>query len=536
MWGVGRGGPGIEIDTFKPSSSYRGGGSGGGYSGYGEYGGCALVEALRKEDSYYSGPSAAQIEANSLNKKGIEYSDKGDWDNAIEYFKEAVAYTPNNSVIQDNLRKAKGAKANDKGIEYFEKGDWNNAIKHYEEALGYDPDNSIIKGNLEWAEREAESEKKQQAEAEGRRQKMKEAVAKTSRMLDDLAAELAHSTRSSSLTFQGPPLLFDKGTKDSAPVDLRFMGLDEPMEVYPERAKEVLKEQEEFEKMNAKWLENQQKLIQEAVESNRKWYKELMASVKDRSVPLPPLPETLSDLQPGDKLLIAPEKGEPISNIIAVGDPLVTGIPPYTGDPVRDSITAANTAEYLGTATLINPNKLMEVTEKLVTGRPFEEESEKRPAVSHELIFLKSVNGKLLFLDHTSEGSRILDEKEYLRKYGHRDAYVARPLTHVDGEKLWEAAKREALEGKSDFGLFGGNMVCSEKMAFVLSQASDLPKQSRFGPIDETPGDPLDKKTLGKYHVVSPVEQRVAGATPQLSPQSAPAEEKKGLQFFTNIK
>ena len=41
---------------------------------------------------------------------------------------------------------------------------------------------------------------------------------------------------------------------------------------------------------------------------------------------------------------------------------------------------------------------------------------------------------------HTGEGSRILNQEEYVRKYGEREFYVARPQAKVDGRELWGAA------------------------------------------------------------------------------------------------
>jgi len=65
---------------------------------------------------------------------------------------------------------------------------------------------------------------------------------------------------------------------------------------------------------------------------------------------------------------------------------------------------------------------------------------------------LKEVNGKKLFLDHTSErGSHIIDEDEFLRTYGERGVLVASPRTAVaqpvreaEAAGIWEAAKELA--------------------------------------------------------------------------------------------
>lgn len=45
--------------------------------------------------------------------------------------------------------------ANDKGVEYYNRGDWQNAAKYFREALGYSPDDPDIRANLGKAEQKA---------------------------------------------------------------------------------------------------------------------------------------------------------------------------------------------------------------------------------------------------------------------------------------------------------------------------------------------------------------------------------------------
>lgn len=232
--------------------------------------------------------------------------------------------------------------------------------------------------------------------------------------------------------------------------------------------KEVLKEQNEFEKMNAAWLKRQQKMIREAKERDKKWTKEVLDSIKSNRVP--PLP--VNPVLPGDILVIGPEKGSKVSTIIEMADHFFT--------------------------------------------------SGETPA-SHALTVVKSVKGNLMFLDHTpGEGSRILSEKEFLEKYGERAVYVARPKAPVDGRVLWDAAKEAAkksqeskggLLGWTDFGAFGKDMVCSEKAEFVVLKATGkrlqqlLESEHRWGPVDITPEDFLDKKRAGKYFMMVPQQR-----------------------------
>lgn len=269
---------------------------------------------------------------------------------------------------------------------------------------------------------------------------------------------------------------------------------------------EVLKEQEEFDKKNDAWLRRQQKQIRKAVKKDKKWTNEVLASIKAIRVPSPIYqPKDLDDLQPGNIILIAPEADEPISNIVSRLD-------------------------------------------QVYTGRVFKTGEKKSPA-SHALTVVKTVNGNLLFLDHTSKkGSRIFGEKQFLREYGHRGMYVARPQTIINGRKLWDAAKEAAKktrEGKghgldwTDYGIGSVNndVVCSDKAVLAIVKASgrrlvlnpgneQAPLQERkgppinigiipsiinyivdFTPIDITPGDFFDKENIGKYFIVNKLQR-----------------------------
>ncbi len=88
--------------------------------------------------------------------------------------------------------------------------------------------------------------------------------------------------------------------------------------------------------------------------------------------------------------------------------------------------------------------------------------------------------------------------------------YVARPQTKVDGRELWETARESALQKQSDYGVRGGNVVCSERAAIAVAKATGVPLQeehhvlSNFLPgIDITPNDFFDEKHAGKYFLIS---------------------------------
>ena len=267
--------------------------------------------------------------------------------------------------------------------------------------------------------------------------------------------------------------LFSKGSKTSAPVDLRFLNIESDPQ-------EMLKEQAEFDKMNAAWLERQKKAIREASIKNKSWTKSIITSIKTTHVPSPLYqPHDLDGLQPGDILLIAPEADDSISNTVALLDHIYT----------RRILTSG----------------------------------EKQSSVSHALTVVKTVNGKLLFLDHTSVvGSHIFGEKEFLKNYGHRGIYVARPQSKVDGEVLWqtaqEAAKKTIKDDKvgwdwTTYGLFGKDAVCSEQAALAVVKATGKPLFKKklidnLKPIEVTPADLYDPEYFSNYFVVTPLAQK----------------------------
>ncbi len=234
---------------------------------------------------------------------------------------------------------------------------------------------------------------------------------------------------------------------------------------------EASREQDEFERMNAAWLRRQQEWIRSAVERDKKWREEVLNSIRQLRVPEPAhRPTKLADLQSGDTVLLAPEGI--LGSAISEGDRFIRAV------------------DHLG------------------RGEVFRAVGTQREPVSHIVTVVKSVGGNLLYMDHTSIGTRILDSREFLRKYGHRGMYVARPQTVVDGRKLWEVAREAALQRKSDFGILGNNAVCSERSGIAIAKASGLLLTgNRLGPIDITPGDFFDNEGVGKYFLVSPLQR-----------------------------
>ncbi|MCB7128635.1 MAG: tetratricopeptide repeat protein [Candidatus Brocadiales bacterium] len=188
-------------------------------------------------------------EANKLNAKGIEYDQREEYENALRLYEEALRIDPDNSVLRSNVLLGKAKVATRKGIEHREKGDFDTAIRYFKEALVYSPNHSTIKAHLRLAEeKKKEQAEKARLEKEARllEQKLKEAKQNVNNILDEMAKKFDVSppvgaSKSSGLALKGssvtnkpgkpssssglslkgsPKRLFEKGTKDSAPVDV----------------------------------------------------------------------------------------------------------------------------------------------------------------------------------------------------------------------------------------------------------------------------------------------------------------------------
>ncbi|OPY78788.1 MAG: hypothetical protein A4E64_00627 [Syntrophorhabdus sp. PtaU1.Bin058] len=203
-------------------------------------------------------------------------------------------------------------------------------------------------------------------------------------------------------------------------------------------------ERVEFENNRPEWTKGQKELIGKRLAERNPYIDPIYASLKTNAPPPLP-PRNYDGLKPGDVLLIEPESKEGMS----------------TWDKIKES--AKDSAFWINAG-----DRLSSVSSS--------------PA-SHTVLFLKEVNGKKLFLDHTPEmGSRVISEDEFRKAYGHRDALVAQPVREVETAKIWEAArelvKREAqiqrnksdrLIDRSGYGLYGNdNLVCSEASRWVL--------------------------------------------------------------------
>lgn len=233
----------------------------------------------------------------------------------------------------------------------------------------------------------------------------------------------------------------------------------------------VRREQDEYDWLRAEWLRKQQELIRQSVACDTKWRREVMASIKAIKVPNPAArPKELDDLMPGDILLMGLD-GTVKAEAIAFGDALYRAI---------DAVYGGRAAKPAA----------------------------RKPSVYHALTFIKSVDGKRLYLNHSPGGSRLLDEEGLLREYGGQLVYIAKPQAKVDGRILWEVAREAALKQKSDYGVFGNSVVCSERAAIAVAKATgtDMDKQTHLyglGGIDITPADFFDEKHVGKFFLIS---------------------------------
>jgi hypothetical protein len=215
---------------------------------------------------------------------------------------------------------------------------------------------------------------------------------------------------------------------------------------------ESILEQVEFDNMNTAWMENQKQLIEKRLRDPNQYASAIYKSLKTKTPPALP-PRKYDELQPGDVLLISPENKSFWDSIrdesiwIAAGDSVSSGV--------------------------LSP-------------------------ASHTVLYLKEVNGKKLFLDHTSErGSHVISEADFLKTYGQRDAMVAspkivvaQPVKESETAEIWNHTKelikkeqetqyntsknrtdifRDSFRDLSNYGLYGDeNMVCSEADRWVL--------------------------------------------------------------------
>jgi hypothetical protein len=211
------------------------------------------------------------------------------------------------------------------------------------------------------------------------------------------------------------------------------------------------------------WLVRRWDTIRAESAASDPWRGDVLHALRSlREPPAIHRPQRLADLKPGDVVLFAPSGAT--SQMLHVAGVFLSG------RPTRDN-PAAHAATFVG----------------------------------------RDAAGRVLFLDHVAgRGSHIKGETEFIQEYGGRKKYVARPQSVVNGRVLLEAAIKAAQETRStsgsDYGLLGGDTVCSEKAALLIGKATgaDLIR-ARIGPVDVHPSDFFDDERLGWYFVVNPM-------------------------------
>jgi hypothetical protein len=211
----------------------------------------------------------------------------------------------------------------------------------------------------------------------------------------------------------------------------------------------------------SRWVKEYRDLIAGRLDDAGTVYNHILDSLRSRKTP--PAPQRgLSELRSGDVLLVAPPDGYAPGALASKGLMYV------------DKLTSWEWGEGSSRA-------------------------------SHSLIYLKTVNGRKLFLDdQLGEGPRIKTEEMILKEYEGRSMDVAQPIARPDAEKLWTAARQLEVQnlahldqspvGASTYNLYGDDhMVCSEasRWALVQAQPPDAAK------IEDT-GSPF-KKSLGVF-------------------------------------
>lgn len=216
----------------------------------------------------------------------------------------------------------------------------------------------------------------------------------------------------------------------------------------------------EAERKTQPWLVAQKKEIVKTVTGTDEWRNQVLKALQDRQPPPPEKrPSRLADLKPGDVVLLAPRGAK------------------------------SQFTYWMGI---------------FISGRVMED----NPA-AHSLVYLgRDAAGKMLFFNHNrNRGTHVLNEKEFQDGFNGRDKFIARPQKIVNGRKLLKYAVEASTDAKSGFGLFGKNTVCSEQAAIAVALATDSDIiQKRLGPIDVHPSDFFDDDKIGKYFLVSPVD------------------------------
>ncbi|MCK4347962.1 MAG: tetratricopeptide repeat protein [Thermoplasmatales archaeon] len=412
----------------------------------------------RPNDLFFS-HAVADAEARKLNSIGKSYFESSNWDSAVEHFRRASKLYPFAPYLRQNLKAALGNQLYELGSYYLHDGDWIDAIWSFEHALEFWPDDTEILADLKRARLEQNLEMGQKYFSRG-----------------DWDMAIAFFKKAE----KGNP--YNKDIKDYIKRAIEKKAALARIDPFEKEAKRLmdetlsnleLHEYSLIEKAlkNPNWLPDQRQIIIKAIEQDEKYTEELLVAINTLrySEPLH-RPKALSELIPGDILLMEPEGA--VGHMLAVADQLSRG--------------------------------------------RFLETGETEEPASHAVMFYKrDESGTMWFLDHRAkEGSRLIDKELFTKRYSHRKIDVARPRRNIEGKKIWKAVtsvikkSKEGSIGGSDFGFFGNNLVCSERMGLIIVKIADLKISKRpLNPVTITPGDFYDPDEIGKYFVVTPLIQ-----------------------------
>ena len=155
---------------------------------------------------------------------------------------------------------------------------------------------------------------------------------------------------------------------------------------------------------------------------------------------------------------------------------------------------------------------------------------------SHAAIFLGVRNGKRFYLDNTSKGPMIKEEKYFLQEYGARKMDVAtlvgQPLSRHEGDEMWKGAKemiKTTSYGPSKFSNLSGDagMVCSEAARWLLLRAGrKVPETTQREQKDSGERHRLEQKKFVTFSPSDFYEEQQYFVVHQLSIQQKAGEPK----------
>lgn len=296
-------------------------------------------------------------------------------------------------------RLAESVRVNEDGNNAYRAGDWKTAVKLYKQARKLNGSDPVIRQNLKNAEEAL------------KRQERDEASAKAS------AREAAKKAQQ------------DKERQQRYERDLNAA------------LKRLKGDQDTLANEPAVWIEQNGKIVERRMRQPNKWSRALAESLTTKAPP-PPY-KKITELEPGDVLLIAPASNDLKGLIINATDKALSG-------------TGASDA-------------------------------------SHTVLYLKQINGIRFYLDNIpGEGPRIVPEAYILDKYGKRSmevAKLAQPLKAEEGDKLYAAARDmrarnvERINGNkwfdsTNYGIWGkDNVVCAEAdWSLLRSAGREIPE------------------------------------------------------------